>query len=261
MSFLVISDVHAAFPALARVADSDLPILILGDLVNLIDYRTIEGIVPDVVGRETVEELARLRQHGLHDEARALWFGTVSSLGIDVGAEIRRRMIQQYEAMARALDGARAYVTFGNADDPELLRKHLPDTSRFVDGEVVDIDGIRVGFAGGGIARIGAVGEVSDAAMADKLGRLGPVDVLCTHVPPALPMPAEDAIAGTTKGSGPVLAYIDEHKPAHHFYGDVHQPRAVRWQRGSTVGRNVGYFRATGRAWRHVADSSTSGDR
>lgn len=270
MSFLVISDVHAAFDALARVAreaaETDQPLLVLGDLVNLIDYRTTEGIIPDVVGRSTVRRLASLRQRGLHEEARSVWIEAVSRLDIDVEASIRSKVIDQYRQMAPALEGARAFVTFGNADDPALLRDHLPPSSTFIDGGIVEIDGLRIGIAGGGIARIGAPGEVDDGTMKEKLSRIGPVDVLCTHVPPATPMLAEDAVAGTDdKGSMPVLEYLDEHRPAFHYHGDVHQPRAVSMLRGPTTCRNVGYFRATGRAWRHRIEShaggSTSGGR
>ncbi|MGI9641888.1 MAG: hypothetical protein ACR2N9_03810 [Acidimicrobiia bacterium] len=59
---LIVSDVHAAFDALERVASTGETLLILGDLVNLIDYRTLEGILPDVVGSDTVAELTSRRQ-------------------------------------------------------------------------------------------------------------------------------------------------------------------------------------------------------
>jgi Icc-related predicted phosphoesterase len=85
--------------------------------------------------------------------------------------------------------------------------------------------------------------------MAAKLDQLGPVDVLCTHVPPAVPMLASDVIGGRPKGSGPILDYIKEHRPRYHFFGDIHQPRALSWRLGETMCRNVGYFRATGRAF------------
>ena len=108
MSVLVVSDVHAAFEALGRVARSGGPLVILGDLVNLIDYRTVDGIVPDVVGRDTVIRLSELRQRGRHDEARTVWVEAVARLGIDVRAAIRERMIDQYRSMAVALEGSSA---------------------------------------------------------------------------------------------------------------------------------------------------------
>lgn len=245
---LIVSDVHDGFDALERVASTGESLVILGDLVNLIDYRTLEGILPDVVGRDTVAELTKLRQTSHGSAARDLWVERVADMGIDVRSEVAERMTRQYRRMHSVLDGVDAYVTFGNADDPELLRDNLPETARFVDGEVVTIEGWSVGFAGGGIPKIGSSGEVSHDAMRRKLGALGPVDVLCTHVPPDLPMLAEDVVAGSSKASAPVLEYIDEYQPRFHFFGDVHQPRAVSMARGRTICRNVGYFRATGRA-------------
>lgn len=243
----VVSDVHGAFRALERVAQLDGTLLILGDLVNLIDYRTNEGIVPDVVGNSIVAEVVNLRAQGRLDEAAAAWRTSTQGLGIDVRAEVGKRMRAEYESMGSALDGAHGYATYGNVDDPDLLREFLPDAVRFVDAEIVDIDGLRIGFAGGGVPRIGSRGEVTDQQMRGKLETLGPVDVLCTHVPPDIAMLAQDVIASPSKGSRPILEYIDEVQPQFHLFGDVHQGRATRWLRGTTRCINVGYFRATGR--------------
>jgi len=87
--------------------------------------------------------------------------------------------------------------------------------------------------------------------MADKLDRLGRVDVLCTHVPPAITSLATDVVAGRTKGSTAVLEYLERARPPFHYFGDVHQPQASRWRLGATRCVNVGYFRATGRAMAH----------
>ena len=50
MKLLVVSDVHGAFDALEEVARRGEILLILGDLINLLDYRTHEGIITDVLG-------------------------------------------------------------------------------------------------------------------------------------------------------------------------------------------------------------------
>ena len=89
-----------------------------------------------------------------------------------------------YQEVAEALEGAEAYVTYGNADRPGLLRRCLPPGVRFVDGEVVEIEGLRVGIVGGGAMRLGVPGEVPDEDLAGKLAGLGPIDVLCTHAAP-----------------------------------------------------------------------------
>ena len=130
-----------------------------------------------------------------------------------------------YQDVCRALRGSNAYVTYGNVDRPKMLAEHLPDGARFVDAEVVEIDGLRVGFAGGGLTSIGTPGEVTEQEMRAKLDQLGPVDILATHVPPAVPALACDVIGGRQKGSVAVLEYVERQMPSFHYFGDIHQPR------------------------------------
>ncbi len=257
---LIVSDVHAASGALDRVASMGGPLLVLGDLVNLVDYRTGEGIVADVVGIETVKAIGRLRAGRRFEEASQVWKDRVDGIERRVHTEVGEAMTQQYESVARALGDVEAYVIFGNVDRPDMLKKHLPSSARFVDAEVVEIEGWIVGFVGGGLPRLGTEGEVSPQEMGEKLARLGPVDILCTHVPPAIEALARDVIGGGFKGSNEVLDYLDRYEPSFHFFGDVHQPQAVQWTHGSTVCRNVGYFRATGRPYR-LSASARRGER
>ena len=56
---LLISDVHGAWEALRRVAASGGPLLVLGDLVNFVDYRTYEGILSEIYGRDLVGDVSR----------------------------------------------------------------------------------------------------------------------------------------------------------------------------------------------------------
>ena len=116
---------------------------------------------------------------------------------------------------------------------------------------MIEIEGLRVGFAGGGMVSVGTLGEVTEDEMADKLDRLGPVDVLCTHVPPAVEPLSRDVVGGRTKGSEAIVEYLARARPPFHYFGDIHQPQATEWLVGETRCRNVGYFRATGRAVRH----------
>jgi Icc-related predicted phosphoesterase len=118
-----------------------------------------------------------------------------------------------------------------------------------VHGEVVEVEGLRLGLVGGGIATpVGAEGEVSDEEMVEMLDGLGGVDILCTHVPPALPPLRRDVITGREeRGSVPIRDYLLSHQPRFHLYGDVHQPQATTWRVGGTRCINAGYFRATGR--------------
>lgn len=125
----------------------------------------------------------------------------------------------------------------------------------FVDGTAVDIEGWRVGFAGGGSpSPLGTPGEVSESEMAAKLAQIGRVDILCSHLPPAIEVLRFDTVADRSEGaSAAILTYLRETQPSFHYFGDVHQPRASRWMVGRTLCRNVGYFRATGRSVHHPA--------
>ena len=53
----LIADVHGAVEPLRALAATEGPLLILGDLINFVDYRTYDGIVAEVCGRDFVEDL------------------------------------------------------------------------------------------------------------------------------------------------------------------------------------------------------------
>jgi Icc-related predicted phosphoesterase len=249
---LLISDVHGAFDAMKRVAGTGETLLVLGDLINLMDYRTGEGITADLLGLDFALEAADARAKGDYIRMRSLWSDRVGDHWSEFRDDYEQAVIDQYVQTREALAGATAFVTFGNVDRPRLLREYLPDGVRFVDGEAITIEGVTVGFVGGGISTpLGAEGEVSDEEMSAKLSTLGRVDVLCSHLPPNIAPLHRDVITGRLeRASQPILDYLLEHQPRYHFFGDVHQPQATRWRVGKTTCRNVGYFRATGRAVR-----------
>lgn len=250
---LIVSDVHGAFEDLARVARSGETLLVLGDLLNLMDYRTGEGITAEVLGIQAARTIARARARGDYAEMRAVWRAAVGERTDEFRAAYDQAVRRQYAETRQALAGSRAYVTYGNVDRPSLLAAHLPDGATFVDATVHEIEGVKVGFVGGGIATpLGAEGEVTDEQMTEKLAGLGAVDVLCSHLPPAVEPLHRDVITGRLeRASRPILEYLLDVKPKLHFFGDVHQPQATRWTVGGTACRNVGYFRATRRAVRY----------
>jgi Icc-related predicted phosphoesterase len=248
---LLVADVHGAFDSLARVAGLGEPLVVIGDLLNFIDYRTMEGLFTDVAGRDLAVAVTELRARGDYAGARAAWRGFARGRETEIEARYTELMAASYGEMARALEGAEAYVTFGNVDRPDLLAAALPETARFVDGAVVEIEGLRVGIVGGGVPRLGVPGEVDGATMAEKLARVAEVDVLCTHVAPAVRQLSHDVVGGAPKGSQEVLDHLVAARPRWHYFGDIHQPQATEWRIGRTLSRNVGYFRATGRAIRH----------
>lgn len=248
---LIVADVHGAADFLEAVAASTDTLLVLGDLVNLIDYRTNEGIIAEVVGRDVVARISSLRAQRRRSEANEVWSTAIAGREDEVRTAIGELMAAEYQAVCAALADTEAFVTYGNVDRPDMLKDHLPASAHFMDAQKQEIEGYVVGFVGGGIPRIGTEGEVSPDEMRRKLDGLGAVDILCTHVPPDVPQLASDVIGHTRKGSPEILDYLLEHEPAFHYFGDIHQPRATTWQVGRTTCVNVGYFRATGRAVSH----------
>ncbi len=246
---LLVADVHGANRALARVARSGEPLAVLGDLLDLFDYRTGEGLMADLVGRDVVLEFLRLRERGEGAAARAVWRAVEEEHREEIAARFDGLVQAAYAEVAEALAGAEAYVIHGNADAARAAAGQ-PSARRAVGGRRGRGDrgapsGLRRGRAqlprqavGGGTGR-------------DGWRVLGEVDVLCTHVAPAVGPLGRDVISGRPKHSRAVLDYLLAHRPRWHYFGDVHQPQALSWRVGETLCRNVGYFRATGRAVRH----------
>lgn len=250
---LLVSDIHGAFDALAEVALAGEPLLILGDFLNFLDYRTLEGMVTDELGRDFAAEVARFRAKGDYQGSRALWGEAIATSSVDLRQAFWARAARQYEEAAVALDDVTGFATFGNVDLPEMLERALPEGMRFIDAGVVDVEGYVVGLVGGAtVSAFMGGARVSEDDMAARLDSLGPVDILCTHVPPAIDPLRTDVVTGRReRASEAIVDYLHEYRPAYHYFGDVHQPQASSWRVGATVCRNVGYFRATRRAIRH----------
>lgn len=249
---LVVSDIHGAFGALARVVASGETTLILGDLANLTDYRTGEGAVASALGIDFARRAASARGEGDFDEMRRIWKEQAAEDSDQVRADIGRAIEDQYAEVSNALRGGSGYVTHGNVDRPASLARALPNGFEYVHGVRIVIEGAVFGFVGGGVETpLNAAGEVSDADMADLLEGIGPVDVLCTHVAPAVDPLRFDVVTGRPERSSvPILEYLLEYGPVAHLFGDVHQPKASSWRVGRTRCINVGYFRATGRPYK-----------
>lgn len=249
MRVTAISDLHGAVEHLDTVGSECDALLVLGDLINVIDYRTMDGILVEIFGREPVAEAARLRSEGRFDEARA-----AIRERADDGLEARARFVElarvEYERVFEALPD-HTFVTYGNVDIPELLLSVKPERIRFVDGEAVRIGGMAFGFVGGGVATpLGIPGEVTDEEYEAKFHRAGPADVICTHMPPRIPWYAYDVVARKFEpGSTALLAYVQEHQPRWALFGHVHQPLVNRGNIRRTELVNVGHFQGTGRGF------------
>jgi Icc-related predicted phosphoesterase len=255
MRVTAISDVHGAVERLDAVAKDCDALLVLGDLINVLDYRSMDGILVEVFGREPVAEAARLRSEGRFEEAR-----TAIRERAGDGEETRAQFLdlarRDYERVFAALPD-HAYVTFGNVDIPDLMRSMTPPGIRFVDGESIDLGGMTFGIVGGGVRTpLGVPGEVPDDEYAAKLESIGAVDVVCTHMPPRLPWYTYDVVGRKFEpGSVGLIAYIQQQQPKYALFGHVHQPLVERGNIGLTELVNVRHFQATGRGFTIETDS------
>lgn len=250
MKFAIASDVHGAKDALATAADGADAFVCLGDLVLYLDYDDPEqGIFAELFGAEHAREYIRRRTANEYASARELSEAAWERLGVH-GSDDRRALImakvnEQYARLFVAMP-APAYLTYGNVDVPDLWPKYLRPEQYVLDGETVDIGGIRCGFIGGGlVSPMRTPFEQTPEQYQVKLDALGPVDVLFTHIPPKIPQLTYDVVSRRFEyGSAGLYEYIRDAQPAYHFFGHVHQPLRSRVRVGRTECMNVGHFNA-----------------
>jgi Icc-related predicted phosphoesterase len=258
MSVHLVADLHGAPDALAKAVPESSTLILLGDLVNLLDYTTMTGILTDVFSVEAVTEVARLRTEGKMLEARDVMRRRSEGREDHIQEDIRRRVRQAYEAVFAALPDP-TYLILGNVDHPGLAQRYAQDTpaANYCDGRTIAIEGERFGFVGGALPTpLRVAGEVSEEDMRAKVESLGEVDVLCSHIPPAVDELCYDTLARRgERGSADLLGYIEDVQPRCAYFGHVHQPLVSSTWIGSTRCVNVGYFRATRRAFPHRSAS------
>jgi Icc-related predicted phosphoesterase len=244
----VVSDVHGRIDALPGAADGAQALLCLGDLLLFLDYADhSRGIFPDLFGAEAARELIALRTAQRFDEARAMSGRLWAGLDGDPRQHIDAAVSRQYEQLFAAMPTP-SYLTYGNVDVPRLWPEHLRPGQNVLDGERIDLGGWSFGFVGGGLrSTYRTPNELDDDVFAAKIEAVGEVDVLCTHIPPAVPELLFDTVAQRMeRGSDALLATIQRTQPRYALFGHVHQPLARRIRIGSTQCVNVGHFRATG---------------
>jgi Icc-related predicted phosphoesterase len=244
----VVSDVHGRADALRTAGDGADALICLGDLLLFIDYADhSQGIFPDLFGAEAASELITLRTAKRFDEARAMSQRLWAELGGEPREHMEAAVSRQYATLFAAMPTP-AYLTYGNVDQPRLWAENLRPGQRVLDGERIELGGWTFGFVGGGLrSPYRTPNEIDDDVFAAKLAAIGPVDVLCSHIPPDVPELLYDTVAKRVeRGSEQLLAVIKETQPRYSLFGHVHQPQASRVQIGATQCINVGHFRATG---------------
>jgi Icc-related predicted phosphoesterase len=247
----VVSDVHGNSEALARAGEGAEALVCLGDLILFLDYADhSRGIFPDLFGAENATRLVRMRTERRFEEARAFSAELWAGIGMDRAEAIEGAVRRQYAELFAAFP-APTYATYGNVDLPRLWPEFARAGVTVLDGETAVIGGRTFGFVGGGLpSPMRTPFEITDEEYAAKVAALGRVDVLCTHIPPAVPELTYDTVARRfERGSEAVLRVIQETQPAYALFGHVHQPLARRMRIGRTECVNVGHFNATGRPW------------
>lgn len=253
MRIAIASDVHGAAAELATAADDADVFVCLGDLICFLDYHDpSRGIFADLFGEDHARRYIELRTAGRYDEARELSSRAWEGLGVSDRQGrfgVMEAMVRtQYEDLFAAMPSP-ALLTYGNVDLPALWPEYLRDGHRVLDAEVVEIGGLRWGFVGGGlVSPMRTPFEIPPEEYAEKVAALGPVDVLFTHIPPAIPELVYDVEARRFEvGSATLLEYVRTHQPRFHLFGHIHQPLVARTRVGRTECINVGHFSGRGR--------------
>ncbi len=243
----VVSDVHGAVEPLARAGDGADALVLLGDLILFLDYADhSRGIFPDLFGTESADRIVALRTARRFEEARefsrALW------AGIDRQAAMDAAIRKQYTEMFAVLPTP-TYATYGNVDVPALWPEFAGPGTTVLDGQRIEVGGRVFGFVGGGLPTpMRTPYEVDEETYAAKVAALGRVDVLCSHIPPAVPELCYDVVARRfERGSQALLDAIHAVRPRYAVFGHVHQPLTQRMRIGGTECVNVGHFNATHR--------------
>ncbi|MGH2788115.1 MAG: metallophosphoesterase family protein [Actinomycetota bacterium] len=254
MAVYVVSDLHGAFDDLHKAVPEGAIVLLLGDLINLVDYFSMTGILTEVFSAEAVAEVVRLRTQQRFEEAGRVIRSRSAGREDEVRSRISELVRSEYEAFFQSL-ARETYLILGNVDNPRVAEEYAASHPEvhLVDGQVVTIEGERFGFVGGALPTpLHVAGEITEEEMRAKVERLGDCDVLCSHIPPAVPELCFDTVSKKSeRGSRDLLDYIRDVEPRIAYFGHVHQPLVSVMSIGETRCINVGYFRGTRRAWPH----------
>ncbi len=160
----VVSDLHGASDALKKAVPEGSTLLLLGDLVNLIDYLTMTGILIEVFSRDAVEQVLAMRAAGRFDEARRVMADRSKGREDEIRQQIGTRVREEYELVFAALPDP-TYLILGNVDWPPMVESfaHTNPAVHLPDGGVVALEGERFGFVGGALPTpLHVAGEITE---------------------------------------------------------------------------------------------------
>ena len=211
------------------------------------------------VRRAAVRQFTALRTagdfHGLREFNRSLWDSTPDPLGTLTDVVSAR-----YREVLDAV-GPDALLTLGNVDVAAIWND-VAGGDAAVPGRrrgrgrrpPAGLRRRRVSEAGRGAARrrtrSGSRWCAPPTTTRRRSCRSGPVDVLCSHIPPRIGLLRYDTVPARMEMYGPgLLEAIDAHQPRWAVFGHVHQPISPRARRGRTECVNVGHFQRHPRAF------------
>ena len=255
MAVKIISDIHGAYGSMRDQLEQDDIAVLLGDYLNLIDFRTLDGILAQVYSRDEVVRALAIMASKDKDMARRQIREVIGG-SPEKGERVRELVMESYQEFFAGIP-CKCFMLYGNTDSPEAMRALAHGNVEIVEAGVVEVDGQQFAMVSGSPHspwNVGLPGEMPTDRYDSLVASLGPADVLCTHYPPAIGDLTWDTVASRDEvGSPATLAYIEEYSPAYHYFGHVHSPRASRVVHGRTSVINVGYFRELGTAFVHPA--------
>ena len=145
---IFISDVHYQLDHLNSLPKNKGPIVILGDLINWIDYRDGQGIAMDVFGKDNVKKLVNLRKEHRFDERKSLWKELYQSDPDKISKKMQDAILKQYEDVFGVLKNYEVWFIPGNVDDVNIMNSYTNNSIKNVDGLIVEYNNKKIGFAG-----------------------------------------------------------------------------------------------------------------
>ena len=148
---IFISDVHHGLDSLENLPSGKGPLIILGDLINWIDYRNGDGIAKDVFGEESVTKLVELRKKHDFTRRKELWNELFSKDREVKQTKIEESIYRQYREVFDKIKNFEVFLIPGNVDSLKILEETKTNNVTNIDGEILDYKGFKIGFAGGGV--------------------------------------------------------------------------------------------------------------
>ena len=134
---IFISDVHHKVEFLEKLPKNKGPVVILGDLINWIDYRNGEGIARDVFGLENVLKLIEYRKQHLFEKRKLLWSELYANNPVQIQKKMNDAIDKQYNEVFKSLKNFEVWFIPGNVDDLHTLKNFESEKIKNVDNSIV----------------------------------------------------------------------------------------------------------------------------